>query len=148
MFLSSLGVGLFQRIKWDRGGTKEIVIYTSTEGVHYCGLHELYTKVLLCLYLSVCVCVSVYVCMYVCICVSCTYSLHTYVLYTYLVPGLINITAASMIKVTLQINLQWNNNFNLTTVLVRRHYKFYNGCEASRLTNTDYNYYRTKWYTF
>ena len=44
--LSLLGVGSFQRIKWDKEGTKEIVIYTSTEGVHYCGLHELYTKVI------------------------------------------------------------------------------------------------------
>ena len=42
----SLGAGSFQRIKWDKEGTKEIVIYTSTEGVHYCGLHELYTKVI------------------------------------------------------------------------------------------------------
>ena len=45
------GVGSFQRIKWDREGTKEIVIYTSTDGVHYCGLHELYTKVMnVCMY--------------------------------------------------------------------------------------------------
>ena len=45
LFISSLG-GSFQHIKWDREGTKEIVIYTTTEGVHYCGLYELFTKVL------------------------------------------------------------------------------------------------------
>ena len=49
-YFALTGVGSFQRIKWDREGTKEIVIYTSTDGVHYCGLHELYTKVM-------CVCV-------------------------------------------------------------------------------------------
>jgi len=45
------GLGSFQHIKWDREGTKQIVIYTSTSGIHYCGLHELYSKV--CLYVSV-----------------------------------------------------------------------------------------------
>ncbi|XP_065903302.1 uncharacterized protein [Dysidea avara] len=43
---SQSGVGSFQHIKWDREGTKEIVIYTSTSGIHYCGLHELYSKIL------------------------------------------------------------------------------------------------------
>ena len=40
-----IGIGSFQQIKWDRQGTKEIVIYTSTSGIHYCGLYELFSKV-------------------------------------------------------------------------------------------------------
>ena len=44
--ISPLEIGSFQHIKWDREGTIEIVICTTTEGVHYCGLHELFTKVL------------------------------------------------------------------------------------------------------
>ena len=110
----------------------------------------------LCLYvcvvsMSVCVCcVSLSVC--VCVCVSlcvCVYMCKLYIQLTHLCAIHIfstwayNITAASTIKVTLQINLQWNNNFNLTIVLVTRHYKSYNRCEASRLTNTGCNYYRT-----
>ena len=40
-----LEMATFQQIKWDNEGNIEIVIYTSTSGIQYFCLHELFTKV-------------------------------------------------------------------------------------------------------